>query len=216
MVPNSSAPHIRSKPLGLALVAVALFPGCLADTAGPPSGENQSVVVSETGLRVWLDAVPGAGYGHPSTITPGMLRPLLEDIWFEETGPSRSGRRRVFDAYEVGRLEDGLAAALVRANSDERIGFRIESEKGKDPGPAERLTSGFLFVRGSRMHFIFGNVNAPTQGARAAVFDGDPMRSPPASGWRIIPQGKQTLGPGGSVFDTQPHWLVIEIGQLQP
>ena len=184
----------------LFLSMLLLCIGC----AGPPL--TSRIVQEETSWFVRLDSYQDAGnssvrYEHPATWTVEELFAILSRLLLEERGGLMDSARpphSVFSAEEVTLLVPAIRDSFRVATPSEWVAFSISLPS--DAGLA--VTSGGMFLAGSRFHVIVANHRAlvAQSSDELASVRANPFHSVRGSG------GVLTFESSRFVMGRQPNW----------
>ncbi|NOS79774.1 MAG: hypothetical protein HOP35_17720 [Nitrospira sp.] len=195
-----------------AILIVSLMSGCA--TGPPPRAIYQDPA---TIIRIQFDSKAGQGHSHPATISPDIIRHVLNGMRIQSrtsfvpsilTGEASSGA--AFSKEEQDFLGPHLSQALAEAKPDELVTFY---RRVSTPAVGLAITSGGLFVHGRHLYVILANNRTmPSEGmSQSIVSEIDPVDSP------LLPISRTayraTFVPATSIVPEDERWLWPYIDQ---
>jgi hypothetical protein len=201
----------------------ALVVGCAAAPPAPPPPLHQTenaVVRLET-------PPPGAEppqFQHPLTLSAEDMARVLREVRLE--GPSgmlgflrrqRPPSRLAFTQDEAEIVAAPLAAALAQAGPDQRVAFAFQHPRSRI---SSGITSGVLFAKSDRLHFIFGRYRSTGRPHQPQTgLDGPALPDPPYKGFRLaagphIALIDATETPLWGVDAGRQHWVMVDHAAL--
>ncbi|HEY3196652.1 MAG TPA: hypothetical protein VGJ57_01465 [Nitrospirales bacterium] len=191
---------------GLVMLTVSLGAGCSG------IGNSSATVYQDEKVRVSREADPSVTSGrsgqndHPVTLETSQVAMLLKGVEVERqpgllkslvSGPTREP---AFDEFEIAALAPHLKEAIARVSPEERVSFALS-----DPGRSE-LTSGKVWIRGKRFHFVLDRYRAPEGGQQSTI--PTPYQSSfnrgPAAAQRVPPDFVVLFSPSRYVIKQEP------------
>jgi hypothetical protein len=108
-----------------------------------------------------LQTQPESRHSHPLILPVEQMSNILRGlairehrIWIQQTISGSAPIESVFSDHEISLMAPRLAQALATANADERVTFYLSHPQ---TSIKREITSGGLYVKGQRLHFILGN-----------------------------------------------------------
>lgn len=163
-----------------------VFSGALFGVSGCTKAGMQSSLVFEKGRDqvhlAWLTDSKGGvvsqSHDHPAGISKEKLTSILAALRFSEKIFLKwEPKGRLFDKDEVRRIAKPIAQALAQADANQWVAFQVSSYKRAIFFKSRRLTTGWICVRGSKLHLVLGNfmheINREP-GERDDLYEGDP------------------------------------------
>lgn len=171
--------------------AAGLILSACSKKAAPESfyRDDENLVRLDT-RPAFADGLPDVAFEHPATISPEELTRVLIAIRVE-------GKRGVFEIFrkepppslrafsddEAGRMAKPLAEALAKAEPNQRVSFLFTQKRWR---LSDGITSGVLFVKGERLHFIFGRYRSTSRPHEPDVtLNSRALANPPYTGFRF-------------------------------
>lgn len=206
-----------------AILMVSFLNAC---TMGPPP--RAVYQDPATIIRIQFDGKAGSGHSHPATLTPDVIRHVLNGIRVRSRSsfvPSiitgEASLSPAFSTDEQAVLGPHLSQALAEAKPDELVTFY---RRVSTPAVGLAITSGGLFVHGRHLYVILANARTlPSEGmSQSIVSEIDPVDSPllpiSRSGFRasfapattMVPEDERWLWP----YIDQGRVVVIDLVQL--
>ncbi len=156
---------MRRSGIGVLLIGcLVLFWGCGARWERTPIVDNAEIYVSlERRVHGEQDGSPvGGRYDHPFAADADRLARFFSELRYKEA-PRFYGEAQnlpVFQPIEIRRLAPALAAALAKANPDQRVRFVSYNRGGGLIFKKMRRTGGLFFIDSqSRLNLAFGYIN---------------------------------------------------------
>ena len=158
------------------IVAVGFFVSVLSFGSGCAwIGSASATVYEDEKVRVSREADPSLPSGgsvhndHPATFETAQISMLLQGVQVERqpgllksliSGPTREP---AFTESEIMALAPHLREALARASPKERVSFVLRN------AGISQVTSGKVWVRGGRLHFLLDRYRAPESGQQTGI-----------------------------------------------
>jgi hypothetical protein len=175
-------------------------------------GNSSATVYQDEKVRVSREADPSVTSGrsgqndHPATVETAQIAMLLKGVEVERqpgllkslvSGPSREP---AFNESEITALAPHLQEALARVSPDERVLFVLRNAERSE------VTSGKVWVRGKRFHFVLDRYRAPEGGQQSRI--PTPYQSSfnrgPAAEQRVQPDFVVLFSPSRYVIKQEP------------
>ena len=195
-----------------AILMVTLISGCA--TGPPPRVVYQDPA---TIIRVQSDSKASQGHSHPATISPDMIRHVLNGMRIQSrksfvpsilTGDASLAA--AFSQEEQSLLAPYLSRALAAAKPDELVTLY---RRVSTPAVGLAITSGGFFVHGQHLYVILANNRTmPSEGmSQSIVSEIDPIESP------LLPISRTgfraTFVPATSIVPDDERWVWPYIDQ---
>ena len=196
----------------VAILLASLLSGCT--TGPPPRAVYQDPA---TIIRVQSDSKASQGHSHPATISPDMIRHVLNGMRIQSrksfvpsilTGDA--SRVAAFSQEEQALLAPYLSRALAAAQPDELVTFY---RRVSTPAVGLAITSGGFFVHGRHLYVVLANDRTlPSEGmSQSIVSEIDPVDSPLLPISRTAFQA--TFVPTTSIVPEDERWVWPYIDQ---
>lgn len=202
---------------------VVLVAGCASGRPPAPAPVYQA----ENGL-VRLERPPtgadAAQFQHPLTLSAVDMARVLQEVRVEGPGGmlgflrrQRPPSRRAFTRAEAEMMAAPLAAALARAEPDQRVAFMFEHARNR---MVDGTTSGVMFAKGDRLHVIFGRYRSAGRPHEPQLgFGGPALPERPYAGFRLaaaphIALIDATETPIWGEDAGRQHWVMVDHAAL--
>jgi hypothetical protein len=196
-VHRSRVTHHASRLLAFVLVAGCAIPHVPSRTVYEDPVNYVRLEEDRGVLPEW----PPSHHSHPAAIEPERWRTILSGLraqehrtsiqqWFQGEAPMVP----VFKGEDIVWLSKQIADALAQAKENERVTFYLSEPQ---TSIKRIITSGGLYLKGTELHFIFGNwqivYGIPAYGM---IYDRRyPMRPTAAKGFNVFFQPPEAMIP---------------------
>jgi len=163
-------------------------------------------------------------FQHPLNLAEEELKTILQSIRVQESRGLFSLFKRTqpaslqaFSKEEAQKMAGPLSSALARAKPNERVTFLFTHPRGRF---LKDVTSGVLFVKADRLHFILGRYRAASRPHEKDITLTDPaLPAPPYLGFRLAAGPDQALvAAGESPIWKEPtgpeHWVMMDYREI--
>jgi hypothetical protein len=208
----------RCAALALCWMTIGLMVGCAA-------GPSPIVIYEDKRDSIWLkfDPKAGAGHSHPASISPGQMAKILRGVWVVDRDRvvgfgllSDNERIPVFSEGSVMPLAAYLSQALAKASPKDMATFYVTTFEA---GRGKLITSGGLFVRDQRLHFILANAHtSPSSVQYENTYEFDNRSEPllPIARWKFKAgfSPREALIPNSQVRGTDEYRRYLDEAKL--
>jgi hypothetical protein len=181
------------------------------------AGKDDSVTLT------WETDKSGAilpkGFAHPAQVSKEEAAKILSSLNYSEYIFFKwHDKGRVFIEAEVEKLAEPVSKALAAADANQWISFAVTSYKRDLLFNSKRLTSGWIWVDGKKLHLVLGNFRFEMS-QDAEPYEGDPRDRYALTTYRIEPGAffaPPALDPKDKVFKKgHNNWTVVDLDAMR-